>query len=268
VAQPDSTAVIPERLSKEEAPENPQAKWLIAGTTVAAALLTALGLSGEALARLIRVYPGFLVLGGLLLIVGTLLGVLAIARPVSSRLPIVGLLAFLAGLSVLIIAHAFANSVQERPTVAVGVTTAESQLIAEISLKAGNLRPNQYIFLFAQGYNSQRHLLERSAGFDPNDKSPIPNDWFDKQRLYKGRIGPSPDGKVETTVTLQLTEGLYEQVAVQAKILESTDLSKEEEAEIETQVDQRTGDVLPFQCGSSSSDLGCATALVPGSVTP
>lgn len=237
--------------------------WIAAAIAVGISILAAVGLNDDALARVVRVYPWAVVAGAVLLISAMVMGLVgAVLGAKALKFSIVGVGCLVTALAVLVSAHAIANSAQERPTATVGIEASDAALMAQVDVSAGNLRPDQYVFVIVQGVNQDRRLKDVVAGFDEENTAPIPDQEYSKQRLYKGRIGPAPDGSVKAAIPIRLSPALYHQVVVQARILESTEASIEIEREMESQ-HTSTGETLPFPCRAMSSDLGCGTVTVP-----
>lgn len=243
--------------------------WVAAAIGTGVSILAAVGLSGNALARAVRVYPELTTMAGGLLLAALLVGTLgALSKRLGAYAAVAGICCLALGLIIMMFAHAAANSRQERPTATIGVESSNGALAAQVTIAAGNLRPDQYVFVIVQGQNATRHLRPELAGFDPENTQPIEQDLdagplqFSKQRLYKGRIGPSPDGGIDASIRLALSPGIYDQIVVQAKILDSSAPAVEEEHQIEFQRNSLS-QTLPFRCDASSSDMGCGTALVP-----
>lgn len=234
-------------------------KWLTGGVAVAAAALALAGLSGAEVVRLIRIHPlefwigvAFIVFSTVCGVVGFLVGGRRRRRVAAGML---GLFFFIVGTLILIWFHADAVGQQERPTTTLGLSKSEKGYSALITVEAGGLRPDEYVFVLVQGQNSKRRLKQRSAEFKRSSRQ-IPPGEYSKQRLYKGRIGPSPDGTVSVSFDLAVANRLYEQVVVQALIARPGESERESELEFGIGGDR-------FACDSVSEDISCATVLVP-----
>ena len=254
---------MPEKTTEDQArtAASPSA-WIAAAITAGIAILTAVGLSGDSLARVVRVYPWVVGIAGVLLLIAMVLGV-AGAKSNTPIVSVLGVTSLMIGFGPLVVAHAVANSAQERPTATIGIESSDAGMTAQVTVSAGNLKSSQYVFVVVQGFNATTHLKPLVAGFgDPQGKA-IDDGEYSKQRLYKGRIGPTPDGTVTASIPIALSPGLYDQVVVQARILDSSaSSSSADEDEIEIQQDE-AGQTVPFPCRADSADIGCGTALVP-----
>lgn len=236
-------------------------KWVTGGIAVASTALVLAGLSGSAVARLTRIHPLEFWSGVSLLVASTVCGVTGLFL---SRQPrwrtgagLVGLALFLVGTLVLVGFHAEATGRQERPTATLNVVKTQNGYSAQAKVKAAGLKPDEYIFVLIQGQNSQRHLEPNSAAFDDSADT-IPENEYSKQRLYKGRIGSSPEGTVDVPIELSFAQGLYEQLVIQALIAQPGDVDREEELESGKRNADRS-----FACDAESPDVSCATVLVP-----
>lgn len=87
---------------------------------------------------------------------------------------------------------------------------------------------------------------------------------YSVQRVYSGRIGPTPDGKVEVSFDLTIAAGLYEQVGIQATIADRGDegTQRERDLEGETTTHPAGASVTSELCSSLSEFVSCTTALL------
>lgn len=247
---------------QNKTPASQLSAWIAAAITAGIAILTAVGLSGDSLARVVRVYPWIVGLAGIILLLAMVLGVTGAIRdePVVS---VLGVISLMIGFGSLVVAHAVANSAQERPTATIGIESSDAGMTAQVTVSAGNLKSSQYVFVVVQGFNATTHLKPLVAGFEDPQGEDIEEGEYSKQRLYKGRIGPTPDGTVTASIPIALSPGLYDQVVVQARILDSSESSSPaDEDEIELQQDE-AGQTVSFPCRADSADIGCGTALAP-----
>jgi hypothetical protein len=233
-------------------------KWLTGGIAVAAAALTLAGLSGEEAVRLIRIHPWAFWGGVALLVFSTVCGVVGFLvgkrkRRVAAGM--FGILFFMVGTLVLVWFHADAVGRQERPTATLALAESEKGYSALITVEAGGLKPDEYVFVLVQGLNSKRHLDPTSAEFTPSSER-IPPGEYSKQRVYKGRVGPSPNGTVSVSFDVAIADQLYEQVVVLALIARPGESERELELEFGVGGER-------FACDSVSEDISCATVLVP-----
>ena len=235
-------------------------KWIAGAVAVAAPLLAIGGLSGGEIARLVRIHPEYAFVGAALIGLSTVLGVIGLLEPHRARKAgLAGLAAFMSGILVLLYFHARAVGTQERPTATLGVKKTETGYSALVTVRAGGMRPNQYVFVLLEGHNSQRALQPNSAAFT-GPVQPLQGRFY-KQRLYKGRVGPNPAGTVDVSFEVAVAEDLYELVVVQTVIAEHGD-DKNETALVEG-VHVKDTPQTKFACDSTSTNVSCASVLLP-----
>jgi hypothetical protein len=94
---------------------------------------------------------------------------------------------------------------------------------------------------------------------------------FSVQRIYRSRIGPTPDGKVDVSFDLTIAPGLYEQIGIQATIADRGDDGRQREIDLEgVSVDPQSLGIAvpdvrlsPTLCSSQSEFVSCTTLLLP-----
>ena len=153
-------------------------------------------------------------------------------------------------------------------------------MTAKVALTAAGLKPEEYLFVIVQGASASTKLDPERVGPKPKQANPINKGEFSLQRLYKGRIGPSPTGDINISLAVPVTEGLYDQVWVKARIIASadavatdtpqtTDGRREVEDNEEFEVEFGPSDVefgqSAFPCSQETVNTACAVLLVPAS---
>ena len=259
---PESTKSPPAVGTKAAAdgPEREGTKWLVGGVAAATLVFGLVGLTGNSLGRAIRTDPNGFKLGLLLVLLSVAVGVLGYAirsRTFTVVATCVGLVLFVTGTYMLVTVHATATNSQERPAARLSLARSEMGLVATVDVDAAGLKSSEYVFLLLEGFNSKPLLDQEAAAFVDGLAADPGSGRYWKHRIYKGRIGPGPDGTVDVTFNIALAPDLYEQVVLQTVIADS------ESGEIEEDTLINGIDGVFFACNSVSSDVGCATVLPP-----
>jgi hypothetical protein len=249
-------------------------KWLAGGLTVATVALALVGLTGPNVTRLVQVYPVWFGIAAAALAASSGLGVACYFVDDRKRIKVlagVALVLFFGGLMTMVVVHSMASGNQQRPTLTMGLTKEGGGYRATVKVTAAHLQPDQYVFLLVQGQTSQRQLEKDVAAFTPTSPGHADDNQFYKQRIYKGRIGPSPTGEVDVEFEVDVAAQLYEQVVAQAVITRvkgDQQNGNPREVEVESGKEDLETHELVFTCTGQTPDVSCATVLMPEPPTP
>ena len=224
-------------------------EWLVGSFAVAVAVATFAGATGGNINRIIRFYPALFVVAVLLLVCAVLAGVFAFYRQEKWLLS-GGIVAFFVGVTIVLSLQSHAVRSQERPSISTTLQQSNGGAILKTTLRASALARDQYLFILVQGLNHNQKLDFYSA--TAGESATAPENKYFTHRIYKSRVGASPDGSVEATLEIPISAKLYQQIRVVSQILKPS--QQQEEVDV--------NNVEAEEC-QTKARTSCATILIP-----